>query len=136
MRILIVEDNPSDVFLIEEALREHNVAAQLEILPDGEMAYSYWGRFLDANRPPCPDLILLDINLPKRNGLEVLERIRSTPACAHTPVVIVSSSIKSDDLSKARELGISHYFRKPSHLEAFLELGAIIKGLTIGGTGG
>lgn len=129
MRILLVEDNPSDVLLVEEALREHNVSADLEVLADGEVAYSYWDRFSRTGGPPCPDLVLLDINLPKRDGMEILQRIRETPHCAELKVIIVSSSMKTDDLEKARQMGVYEYFRKPSHLDAFMQLGLIIKRL-------
>jgi CheY-like chemotaxis protein len=123
----LIEDNPGDVFLVREALREHGIVADLEVIEDGEVAYSYWDRYSDTVAPPCPDLVLLDINLPRRSGLEILERIRNTPPCANLNVVIVSSSMNRRDVEQAHRLGIQEYFRKPTHLEAFLQLGAIVQ---------
>jgi chemotaxis family two-component system response regulator Rcp1 len=132
MRILLIEDNLADVFLIQEALREHKIRAELEVINDGETAYSYWDRYAGVSAAPCPDLILLDINLPRRSGLEILERIRDTPLCAKVNVLIVSSSANARDVEEAKRLGIRGYFRKPTHLEAFLELGALRKSIPSG----
>ena len=129
LRILLIEDNLADVMLIEEALSEHEVLADLEILTDGEAAYNYWDQFLSSPAMPRPDLVLLDLNLPKRGGLEVLQRIREIPLCAALKVMVISSSANPNDMRQAAALGIHHYFRKPNHFEEFLELGRTIKNL-------
>jgi len=129
LRILLVEDNPADIMLVEEALREHNVAADMQVISDGDAAYSYWDQFFQSGHAPCPNLVLLDLNLPKRSGLEILQRIRETPLCVQTRVIIISSSTNTRDRRDTADLGIYHYFRKPTHFEEFLELGRIIKRL-------
>ncbi len=132
LRILLIEDNLADVMLIKEALSEHEIPADLEVLTDGEAAYNYWSHFADSSATAYPDLVLLDLNLPKRNGLEILQRMRELPSCEAMQVVVISSSINPKDIQQATVLGVDQYFRKPSHFEEFLELGRIIKELQNG----
>jgi CheY-like chemotaxis protein len=127
LRILVIEDNLADVRLIKEALREHDVLADLEIITDGEAAYGYWNQFFTSSDSLCPDLVLLDLNLPKRSGFEILRRIREAPRCSGVGVVMMSSSTSPRDIQQASALGILHYFRKPTHFDQFLELGRLIK---------
>src|SRR5215471_16173708 len=126
-RILLAEDNPGDVFLVEEALRRHSVPHILTIAADGEAA---WDCIEAAESPGNPgfDLFLLDLNLPARPGFELLERIRSSRGrIAHVPVVIITSSSAQRDRAAAERRGADYYFCKPSHLEEFLELGSIVR---------
>jgi len=127
LRIVLIEDSLADVGLIKEALREHDVLADLEVLTDGETAFAYWDQFFAAAKPICPDLVLLDLNLPKRSGFEILRRIREVPHCSQVGVVMMSSSTSARDMQQAAALGILHYFRKPTHFDEFLELGRLIK---------
>ena len=129
IRVLVIEDNPADLMLIEEALREHKVDAEVEVLSDGEVAYQYWDRFSDGNSSLRPDVVLLDLNLPKRTGLEVLRRMRESPEYKDLRVIIVSSSGNPRDIAEAEGLGVYRYFRKPTRLDQFLELGRIVKNL-------
>jgi two-component system, chemotaxis family, response regulator Rcp1 len=129
LRIVLIEDSLADVGLIREALREHDVPADLEVLADGETAFRYWDRFFIATPPTCPDLVLLDLNLPKRSGFEILRRIREVPHWSAIGVVRMSSSTSARDMQQASALGILHYFRKPTHFDEFLELGRLIKSL-------
>jgi two-component system, chemotaxis family, response regulator Rcp1 len=129
IRVLVIEDNPADLMLISEAFREHKVDAELEVLSDGELAYQYWDRFSDGDSPLRPDVVLLDLNLPKRTGLEILRRMRESPECKNLPIIIVSSSGNPRDIAEAEGLGVYRYFRKPTHLDQFLELGRIVKNL-------
>ena len=131
-RILLIEDNLADVMLIQEALKEHEVLADLEVLTDGEAAYDYWSQFVSLSAVPFPDLVLLDLNLPKRGGLEILQRIREIPLCAALKIMVISSSANPRDMQQASALGVYHYFRKPNHFEEFLELGHFIKKLQSG----
>jgi CheY-like chemotaxis protein len=127
-RVVLVEDNPPDILLIEEAVREYRLAVQLVVFRDGDAAYRYWDQAFEP-ASGCPALVLLDLNLPKRNGLEVLERIRRHTECRNLPVVIMSSSTSPAEVQRARDLGIAHYFRKPSNFADFLKIGAVIQSL-------
>jgi two-component system, chemotaxis family, response regulator Rcp1 len=124
--ILLVEDNPADAVLVEEALNEHQVDVDLLVLGDGERAIQFVDE-LDANTRACPKLVILDLNLPKRSGKDVLRRIRESAQWNHVPVVILTSSNTPKDREETASLGASQYIRKPSQLEDFLLLGAVLK---------
>jgi CheY-like chemotaxis protein len=117
-----VEDNKADVFLIREVIEAAEVPADFHIVHDGQDAKL----FLDA-ADPCPDLVLLDLNLPKTNGEEVLKHLRSATSCRDTPVLVVTSSDSARDRDKVAQLGITAYFRKPSAYSEFLKLGPLVK---------
>jgi CheY-like chemotaxis protein len=121
-----VEDNPADAGLVRLALEEHGVEGELIIIPDGEIAISFI-QALDIDGTRCPDLAIVDLNLPKKPGREVLERMRLSQRCRHIPVVILSSSDAQQDKADAARFGASQYIRKPSKLEEFLSLGLIFK---------
>lgn len=122
MRILLVEDNPADVYLVKEALRTHDVTYELQWLRDGEQALTWLG---EDNQ--SPDLILLDLNLPRVDGKEVLVRIRRNVRFGKTLVVIMTSSDSPQDRKELTELGANGYIKKPPTLDEFLEVGGIIK---------
>jgi CheY-like chemotaxis protein len=126
--IVLVEDNPGDVALVREALYEYGIRSELTVLFDGERAVELFDR-LDRDRMRCPDLVLLDLKLPKRDGHEILERMRASAQCAHVPVVIVTSSNAGEDRDKAAKLGATRYIRKPHRLDEFIQLGAVFKEL-------
>jgi CheY-like chemotaxis protein len=126
-RILIVEDNRGDVLLVEMALRESGLPFQLIHMEDGEKAIDYLHKL--TNGGASLDLVLLDLNLPKRDGWEVLEELRSILMDQPVPVMILSSSSAPHDLSRAERLGVSKYIRKPSTLDEFLAIGQNIKQL-------
>jgi CheY-like chemotaxis protein len=121
-----VEDNPGDVGLVREALNEHEVECELTVLTDGERAIQYIDE-VDAGEAPCPELVILDLNLPRRPGREVLERMRTSVKCGHSPVVILSSSDGRKDREEAAQLGATRYLKKPSRLDDFMDLGAVFK---------
>jgi len=138
--ILIAEDNRSDVFLIREALKRSQVDAQIHVVDDGEKTL----RFLDQAdadaSAPCPDLILLDINLPRYRGGEILRHLRVSPRCANALVLIVTSSDSHRDREEMDSLGANGYFRKPSELSEFMKLGQLVREMlglaeTSGGAG-
>ena len=128
-QILIAEDNAADVYLIREALREHGVDCELLIASDGAAVL----RFISAERAEENarglGLIILDLNLPRHDGTEILQRLRESSQFAHVPVAVLTSSDSPRDRLVASQLGAACYLRKPSNLEQFLSLGAVFKGL-------
>ena len=127
LKILLIEDNPGDVLLVQRALEEHHIPNQLKVIADGEQALRFVNDMGKHGEPPCPDVLVLDLNLPKADGLQVLRRFRSNDDCQTTPVIVVSSSDAPNDRESCAALGIDHYFRKPVDLNSYLLLGAIIK---------
>lgn len=127
IRILIVEDNRGDVLLVREALKESSLHFELNHVADGEEAVQYIHRTGCHASARLPDLVLLDLNLPKRDGWEVLGEIRSQPELRTTPVVILSSSGSPEDIRRAESGLHSIYIRKPSNLEEFLAIGKRIE---------
>jgi CheY-like chemotaxis protein len=128
-RILIVEDNKADVYLIREAIQHAQLEASVHVVPDGDKAIGFFETAQADITAPCPDLVILDLNLPKVNGEEVLKHLRSQVRCSDARVVIVTSSDSPRDREKLHRLGADAYFRKPSDYTEFLKLGQIIKQL-------
>jgi CheY-like chemotaxis protein len=120
-RVLVVEDNPADVYLIRSALTEHSIEANIEVVSDGERARTLARDFQEGSTP-WPDLVLLDINLPKIDGLELLRRLSAAPC----PIVVMSSSQSPSDRQQAIDHGAACYFWKPTDLDGFLHLGEIV----------
>jgi chemotaxis family two-component system response regulator Rcp1 len=131
--IVIVEDNPSDVLLIREALETGKVDAEVRVLNDGEQAIWYFD-VAERKATSCPDLVILDINVPKRQGSEILRRIREGGRCSSVPVVVVTTSGSERDHKEMVEMGASGYFRKPSNFTDFMKLGDLVKGLLATGS--
>jgi chemotaxis family two-component system response regulator Rcp1 len=127
LRILQAEDNSGDVLIIREVLIAHGLRYELILATDGDQAI----RLIQAigKGVLAPDLLLLDLNLPKASGLEILEAFRQHPECMKTPVIVVTSSNAASDRLSAERLGADAYFLKPSDYEGFLELGSLIKEL-------
>jgi chemotaxis family two-component system response regulator Rcp1 len=119
--ILLVEDNAGDVRLTREALREAEVEIELVAVPDGEQALT----FLRDNRER-PDLILLDLNLPRKNGLEVLEEIKSDETLRRIPVIMLTTSSSARDIAACYDRGVNCYVVKPLELDDFTSLIAAI----------
>jgi CheY-like chemotaxis protein len=127
--VFLIEDNVGDVLLVEEALREYRIDCDLTVVADGEEAIRFF-QTLDHNPEITPpSLVLLDLNLPKRSGHEVLEVIRRSTRCPAMSVVVVTSSQHQSDLARMRRLGATAYFHKPSNFDEFMKLGALIKDL-------
>ena len=127
--ILLAEDNPADVYLIREALREHGVDCTLRVASDGKDVLRIISPERSDEEVPPLGLIILDLNLPRHDGIEILQRVRETPALAHVPVVVLTSSDSPRDRLLANQLGATCYLRKPSSLDQFLSLGAVFKDL-------
>lgn len=114
--ILLVEDNEDDVILVQRALRKAGVANPMHVVRDGDEAIEYLaavGRFDDERRHPLPSLVLLDLKLPRRSGLEVLGWIRAHATLRTLPVVVFTTSTQASDLEQAYALGANSYLRKP-----------------------
>jgi CheY-like chemotaxis protein len=129
--IMLVEDNPADVTLLSEALACNEVETPLFVAHDGDEGI----RILDAideSHIPCPDLIVLDLNLPRKSGFAVLESVRLSPKCNQKPVVVFSSSDTEEDREQARRLGASFYLRKPSTLKDLMSIGEVLKKILAG----
>ena len=127
--VLLAEDNPSDVYLIREALREHDVDCNLRVASDGKDALSIISGAASDAGACAISLVILDLNLPRHDGIEILQKLRESPALEHIPVVVLTSSDSPRDRLVASQFGATHYLRKPSNLEAFLSLGAVFKDL-------
>ena len=128
-RILIVEDNKTDVFLIREAIGGCRIDAEIDVVRDGQAAVTWFETVDEQHTDACPDLILLDMNLPKRSGDEVLKHLRTSTNCRHSKVLIVSSSDAPQDREAVETSGVAGYFRKPSSYDEFMKLGPIIRTL-------
>jgi chemotaxis family two-component system response regulator Rcp1 len=128
-QILVVEDAEPDVFLVREALEQSGLEFDLHVLDDGEKALDFIDRVDRGDNVPRPNLLLLDLNLPKRSGGQVLERVRQSRVCGDVPVVILTSSDSPKDKSQAAHFRATEYFRKPSRLEEFMRLGPLVRGL-------
>ncbi len=126
-RILAVEDNASDVFLMREALKEHGVNADLTVITNGQSAMRYLS--LMNREDPVPELIVLDVNLPKKNGLEVLEGLRANPLLESVPVIVFTSSESVSDRAEAARLRAQAFVQKSMDLDEFLKIGAVVKNL-------
>lgn len=117
--ILLVEDNATDVLLTREALAEAKVLTQLHVVDDGEKALRFLRREDEYSNAPRPDLILLDLNLPRRHGREVLQEIKGDPALKTIPVVVLTVSGHDEDIERAYGLHANCYVRKPVRFEEF-----------------
>lgn len=116
VEILLVEDSDDDAELTIRAIKNNKIANRIELVRDGVEALAY----LESDRP-LPRLILLDLKLPKMNGLEVLRRIRSNPRTRIIPVVVLTSSREEPDIAGAYELGVNSYIVKPVEFEGFVK---------------
>jgi CheY-like chemotaxis protein len=123
--ILIVEDNPDDRILLQRAFRRARLANPVHMVTDGEEAVAYLlgeGRFADREANPFPVLVLLDLKLPRRSGLEVLKWMREHPTLRRLPVVVLTSSREQSDINVAYDLGANSYLTKPVAFDALIEL--------------
>ena len=123
--ILLAEDNPDDVLLIQRAFRKANVTNPLQQVGDGEEAINYFaGTGIYANRQqyPLPGLLLLDLKLPRKSGLEVLAWLKEQPGLSRLPVVVFTSSREDSDIQRAYDLGVNSYLVKPVNFDALLEI--------------
>jgi CheY-like chemotaxis protein len=118
IEILLVEDNPGDVDLVTEVLKESSTPTRISVAVDGEEAMA----FLRRAGAPRPDLVMLDLNLPRKDGRQVLAEIKADPALLHIPVIILSSSDADRDLMNAYQLHASCFVKKAVELEDFFKV--------------
>ncbi|WP_035994072.1 response regulator [Leptolyngbya sp. KIOST-1] len=119
IEILLVEDNPGDIRLTQEVLREGQIDNHLNVVDDGEKAIAFLTRIAPYTHAPNPHLILLDLNLPRRSGLDVLRIIKTSERLRHIPVVVFTSSLAEEDIMSAYSLHANCYIAKPIDLEQF-----------------
>ncbi|MBD8060842.1 response regulator [Oceanitalea stevensii] len=122
IEVLLVEDDPGDVLMTEEAFADYKVANQLTVVADGESAMAYLrkeGEYADA---PTPDLVLLDLNLPRMDGREVLGELKADPELRRIPVVVLTTSDAEEDILRSYNLHANAYVTKPVDFERFIEV--------------
>ncbi len=119
---LLIEDNPGDVRLTREALRESKVRNNLNVVGDGEAALLYLKRQSPYTDAPRPDIILLDLNLPRKDGREVLAEIKGDPSLRRIPVVVITSSEAEQDILRTYDLHVNCYVTKPVDLDQFIKV--------------
>lgn len=122
VEILLVEDNPGDVHLTMEAFKEAKVRNNISVADDGMKAMAFLRHEGEYKNAPLPDLILLDLNLPRKDGREVLAEIRQDPKLTRIPVVIMTTSQAEEDIAKAYDLHVNCYISKPMDLDQFIKV--------------
>lgn len=128
--ILLVEDNPDDVELLKYAIQKADIRNPIVVVTDGDAAVDYIGRtgaYVDRAGQPRPELILLDLKLPRRSGFEVLSFVREHGPTRHTPVVVLTSSGQGDDIRRCYELGANSFLVKPIGRDALIDMVRTLK---------
>ncbi|MBO7939802.1 response regulator [Streptomyces antibioticus] len=118
--VLLVEDDPGDELMTREAFEDNKIGNTLHVVRDGEEALDFLYQRGAHTGAPRPDLILLDLNLPKYDGRQVLEKIKSDPALAHIPVVVLTTSAAEEDILRSYKLHANAYVTKPVDLDQFI----------------
>ncbi len=137
-RVLLAEDNEDDVFLMRQAVRKAGVALDLHAVPDGEEALAYLrgaGDYANRALHPLPDALLLDLNMPRLNGFEVLEILRRDPAWNSLPIYVLSASNLPADMRRTQELHANAYIVKPIRVDELATFAAALHlwlGVTVG----
>jgi CheY-like chemotaxis protein len=119
IKVLLVEDNPGDVALAKAALRTCKVANEITVACDGEEAMALLRQAMDSSAEELPDLVLLDLNMPRKSGIEVLCEIKQDPVLKRVPVVIVTSSQAEEDIVRSYDLHANCYIPKPIGMDEF-----------------
>ena len=123
--ILLAEDDENDVLLVQRAFQKSNIANPLHVVRDGEEAVAYLSgelHYADRDRYPLPVMLLMDLKMPRRSGLEVLAWLRQQPGLKRLPVVVLTSSNQSPDINRAYDLGANSYLVKPAGFDSLVEL--------------
>lgn len=122
IHILLVEDSPADVRLTQEVLRDAKIANQLHVVNDGEAAMDFLRQQGDYADRPRPDLVLLDLNLPRKDGREVLAELKEDPALRTIPVIVLTTSSAEGDVVRSYELAAACFITKPIDLDEFIRV--------------
>ena len=123
--ILLAEDDPNDVLSVQRAFQRNYVANPVQVVRDGEEALAYLSGqapFADRERHPLPVLMLMDLKMPRKSGLEVLAWVRQQPGLKRLPIIVLTSSNQSPDINRAYELGANSYLVKPAGFDSLLDL--------------
>ena len=120
--VLLVEDNPGDARLVQEAFKSAAVTVTVQVVADGDVAIGHLTDALEDESTPYPDLVLLDLNLPRVDGFDVLDEIRTHADLAGLPIIVLTSSQAQEDVTKSYELAANAYLTKPTGPDAFDEL--------------
>jgi chemotaxis family two-component system response regulator Rcp1 len=131
LTIIVIEDNPVDVYLIRWVLHAHELSHELHVIDNGDRAIDYVNQLAHEERR-SPTLMLLDLNLPQRDGREILQRVKAIPHGSDIRVVVVTSSTNLTDRRETLAMGADAYFEKPNHLNECMQLGDLIKHLVYG----
>ena len=129
LQILLVEDNPDDVFLLGEAFKKAKVDSRLHAVPDGIEALAYLngdGSYRERNTYPFPDMMLLDLNMPKMNGFEVLSRVRKNDQYGHMIVHVLTTSCRQEDVCRAYKMHANSYVVKPPRIDEMVRLADVL----------
>ncbi len=133
--ILLVEDDANDQILIQRAFAKAEIKNPVYTVEDGDAAVAYLageGAYADRDDHPLPGVVLLDLKLPRRSGLEVLEWVRQSPTLRRLPIVVLTSSRESADVNRAYDLGANSYLVKPVGFDALTDLVRILQGYWVG----
>jgi CheY-like chemotaxis protein len=133
--VLLAEDDENDVLFLQRAFRQAEITAPLQVTHDGQEAINYLsglGKYVDRELYPLPCLVMLDLKMPRKNGMEALEWIRGREDLRALPVIIFSSSVHPEEINQAYRLGASAFLTKPSGVKERLELAQRIKRSWIG----
>ncbi len=122
IEILLVEDDPGDVVMTREAFQDYKIRNQLHVVNDGSEAMAFLRQQGEFAGRPRPDLVLLDLNLPRMDGREVLQAIKSDPDLASIPVVVLTTSENEDDVLRSYSLHANAYVTKPVDFESFIQV--------------
>jgi len=122
VEVLLAEDNPGDVMLTKKALEQGKIANNLHVVTDGVEALQFLRQDGEYADEPRPDLVLLDLNMPRKDGQDVLEELQEEPDLRRIPVVVLTSSESEEDIAKSYELNANAYLTKPVDFDGFIEI--------------
>lgn len=127
LRILVVEDNEADVFLLKEAISLHKLAVEMQVVENGALAIAYIENTDKDSAAPCPCLCLLDMNLPLKSGADVLRSLRVSSRMAKVPAIVMTSSRSRLERDEIMRLGASAFFHKPISYSEFMDIGKLLR---------